>query len=110
MSEKFKYSQLFAGDVDHIVSLDVAAGTYKRGTLLTTEDGKVWSPATAVALGKNFAVCGEDVTLSGAGVVVAYKDGYFNKRIVEVNGAEASADDVKILKTVNIFLMETIEQ
>lgn len=107
---EFKHKQLFAGEVRDIIRLDVSAGEYKRGTLLSSEDGLVYAPATEVALNGHYAICGDDVTLEDAGEVVAYKHGYFNKSVVEVNGAEATADNVKILKTVDIFLVETIEQ
>lgn len=107
---EFKHRQIFAGEVKGIVDVEVAAGTYKRGTLLATTDGKSWSPATAVALGGHYAVCGEDIELEEAGKVVAYRAGYFNKRLVEVNGAAASDDDAKILITKDIYLKETIEQ
>ena len=109
---EFKHSQLFTGEVNYIAKVKVAAGTYKPGTLLATTDGKTWAKATAVALDGNYAVCGEEITLEGAGELVSYKGGYFNKRIVEeATGEDVITEDaVKILVTKDIYLKETIEQ
>ena len=109
---EFKHSQLFTGEVNYIANVAVGAGAYAPGTLLATTDGKTWTKASAVALNGNYAVCGEAITLEGSGEVVAYKGGYFNKRIVaEATGAGVITEDaVKILVTKDIYLKETIEQ
>lgn len=109
---EFKHEQLFAGEVRDIIKLKVSAGTYKRGTLLDSADGLTYKAATTVALTGHFAICAEDVEISGSGEVVTYKHGYFNKDIVEAINTSSiiTADAVEILKTQDIFLVDTIEQ
>lgn len=108
----FEHKQLYAGEVKYPIMLKGSAGEYKRGTLLESADGKVYAPAAEVATSKFYAICAEDLTLEGEGAVVAYKQGYFNKRIVaEATGEGVVTDDgVEILKTQNIFLETTITQ
>lgn len=109
---EFKHEQLFAGEVRDIIKLKVSDDEYKKGMLLDSTDGITYKKATEVALTGHFAICAEDVTVSGTGEVVTYKHGYFNKNIVEtVNTTSIITDDaVEILKTQDIFLVDTIEQ
>ena len=106
---EFKYGKLAAGEVNFIFRADVAAGAYKTGELLETADGLTWTKATDVKVGGMYAVVAGDVTLTDAGEVVCYKEGYFNANILTVNGAKATANMAKILKTKNIFVTAVAE-
>lgn len=112
MREEFKYNQLFAGEVKYITTANVAAGTYKRGTILASADGISYAPATEIKKANAHLICSEDVTHGAEGVVTVYKEGFFNKRVVaEANTEGIVTDDaVEILKTQNIFLEDTIVQ
>lgn len=108
--ETFEYGKLAAGKINYITRVNASTGTYAEGDILETTDGLTYAKATAVTIGNHYVVCAEDVTLSGTGEVVAYKGGYFNKHIVRVNDAEASANDIAILKTKDIFLEDVSAQ
>ena len=107
---RFDYGKLAAGKIDYTFRVKAAADTYAAGTILETTDGLTYAKATAVAIGKHYVVCAEDVTLSGEGEIVVHKGGYFNKNIVTVNDAEASAEAIEILKTQNIFVEDVSAQ
>lgn len=102
--ETMEYGKLLAGEAFFITRVNVAAGEYKAGELLTTADGKTWTKAEAVEIGGHYAVVANDTTLTDAGEVVCYKEGYFNEHIFTVAGAKATADMVEVLKTKNIFV------
>lgn len=106
------FKQLFAGEVNYIVELPVGAGEFKIGTLLVSTDGKTWAPATAesAVIDNHFAISAEDKTATGADILIGYMEGYFNRNVVEVDGAEASDDVVEILKTKKIFIKDTITE
>lgn len=124
MAEKMSFSQIFAGEVNYITRVKVAAGTYKRGDLLecavTNTVAETSATATLAATfgqcatkstavyGNEYVVCAEDKTLSAAGEVVVYKEGYFNKALIMLKGGAANDNSVAILKTKNIFL-ETVK-
>lgn len=109
---EFKFKPLLAGETRDIVRVKVAAGEFKRGMLLETSDGLTYAPAQTVAIGNYYTMCVEDVVLEAEGEVVTYKEGYFNKRFVtEINTDAVITDNaVEILKTKNIYLVDTIEQ
>lgn len=110
MRVAFEYGKLAAGKIDYTFRVTASAGTYAVGDILETADGLTYAKATAVDISKHYVVCSEDVTLSADGEIVAYKGGYFNKNIVKVNDAEASKNDIEILKTQNIFVEDVAEQ
>ena len=102
---EFKHGKLVAGEVYFIHRVKVAAGEYKVGDLLETTDGLTYAKATADAkLANEYAVVAEAVTHEGAGEVVCYKEGYFNKNVFKINGTVASDNSVEILKTKRIFV------
>lgn len=107
---EMNYGKLANGKIDYTFRVTAAAGTYAVGDILETADGLTYAKATAVDITKHYVVCAEDTTLSENGEIVVYKGGYFNKNIVKVNNTEASANDIEILKTQNIFVEDVAAQ
>ena len=123
--ETLDYKQLFAGEVHGMTSVPVPAGTYKVGQVLelvvteaVAESALTTTPATQykaptsadLSIKNDYVICNEDVTLTGAGVVPAFKFGYFNKALVTYNGtAGVSEKGELVLKTKGIFLENVSE-
>ena len=108
--EEFKHGKLANGRIDYTFRVTASAESYAEGDILETSDGLTYAKAESVDITKHYVVCAEETILSDAGELVVYKGGYFNKAIVKVNGAEATADAINILKTQNIFVEDVAVQ
>lgn len=110
--ETFEYSQLFAGEVGHIVSVPVSGATVKRGDILegTVTDGVVattFKKATADAkVGNIYVVCGEDRE-GYTGLVVGYADGYFDAGQVRINDKALTEASKLALMASQIYVLAT---
>lgn len=110
--ETFEFSQLFAGEVGHIVRVPVSGATVKRGDILvgTVTSGAVatnFAKATEDAkVGNIYVVCAEDVT-NHTGDVVAYADGYFDAERVKINDAALTDASKLALMASKIFVLTT---
>lgn len=110
--EEMKHSQLFAGEVGHIVRVPVSNATLKRGDILegTVASGVVataFKKATADAkVGNIYVVCSEDVK-DYTGEVVCYADGCFDYGQVKINDKEATDASVLALMASKIYLLHT---
>lgn len=110
--ESFEYSQLFAGEVGHIVRVPVSGATVKRGDILegTVTSGAVaatFKKATADAkVGNIYVVCAE-AKENYTGEVVAYADGYFDAGQVKINDAELSDASKLALMASKIYVLHT---
>lgn len=110
--EKFEHSQLFAGEVDHIVRVPVSGATIKRGDVL---EGAVTSGAVAAAftkatadakVGNIYVIAAEDV-VAYTGEVVAYAGGCFDAAQVRIND-KAVTDAAKLaLMASQIYILTT---
>lgn len=113
-AERFSYGKVIAGKVNYITRVPMSAGTYKEGQLIQTTNGTTYALATAVALANAYFVCAGDMTLAEAGEVVVYAGGYFDKKIVtkQTEGTDValSDNDVEILKTKDIFIVDVASQ
>lgn len=109
--EEMKFSQLFAGEVGHIVRVPVSGATLKRGDII---EGKVTSgavataftKATAVTVGNIYVVCAENVE-NYTGEVIGYADGCFDFEQVKINDAEATDAHKLALMASKIYLLHT---
>lgn len=111
----FEYGKLAAGKIDYIFKVTAVADTYEEGEILVASvaDGTkavTWAKATAIDISKPHAVCAESVTLSGAGEIVVYKGGYFNKNIVKVNKLAITDNDIEALKAQSIIVEDVDKQ
>ena len=110
--EVFEHSQLFAGEVDHIVRVPVSAATIKRGDVLegTVESGVVataFKKATADAkVGNIYVVAAEDVE-NYTGDVVAYAGGYFDAAQIKINDAALTDASKLALMSSRIYVLTT---
>lgn len=110
--EKFEFSQLFAGEVGHIVRVPVSAATLKRGDVLigAVTSGVVatnFAKATEDAKAGNiYVVCAEDVE-NYTGEVVAYADGYFDAAQVKINDKALTAASKLALMASKIYVLAT---
>ena len=111
--EKFEHSQLFAGEVGHIVRVPVSAATIKKGDILegTVTSGVVataFKKATADAkVGNIYVVAAEDVT-DYTGDVVAYATGDFDAAQVKINDKAVTDASKLALMASKIFVLATI--
>lgn len=110
--ETFEHSQLFAGEVGHIVRVPVSAATIKRGDVLigTVTSGAVattFAKATADAkVGNIYVVAAEDVK-DYTGDVVAYADGCFDAGQVKINDKALTDASKLALMASKIFVLAT---
>lgn len=110
--ETFEHSQLFAGEVEHIVRVPVSNATIKRGDILvgTVTDGEVataFAKATADAkVGNIYVVSAEDVT-DYTGEVVALAEGCFDSSQVKINDADVSEASKLALMASKIYVLTT---
>ena len=111
--EKFEHSQLFAGEVGHIVKVPVSGATIKRGDVL---EGTVTSGVVATAfkkattdakVGNIYVVAANDVK-NFTGEVVAYADGYFDAAQVKINDAAINDASKLALMASKIFILTTL--
>lgn len=110
--ETYEHSQLFAGEVGHIVRVPVSNATIKVGDILV---GTVTSGAVATAFAKAtsdakagniYVVAAEDVT-GYTGDVVAYADGYFDAAQVRINDAALTDASKLALMASKIYVLTT---
>lgn len=112
MKERFDFSQLFAGEVGHIVRVPVSGATLKRGDILegTVTSGVVatdFKKATADAKAGNiYVVCAEDVN-AYSGEVVAFADGCFDSAQVRINDKAVTDASKLALMASKIYIMHT---
>lgn len=122
--ETLEYKQLFAGEVHGMTRVAVGAGTYYRGQVLelkvteassdsavtTTVATQYTAPTSAdLSIKSEYVICDEDVKLTGAGTVPAFRFGYFNKDLVTYNGTAAvSAKGEQVLQAKGIFLEQVL--
>lgn len=110
--EVFEHSQLFAGEVGHIVRVPVTAATIKRGDVLvgTVADGVVataFAKATEDAkVGNIYVIAAENVT-NHTGEVVAYADGCFDAAQVKINDAALTEASKLALMASKIYVLTT---
>lgn len=110
--ESFEFSQLFAGEVGHIVRVPVSGATIKRGDVLvgTVTSGKVataFAKATTDAtVGNIYVVCADTVE-NFTGEVVAYADGYFDAAQIKINDKALTDASKLALMASKIFVMTT---
>lgn len=110
--ETFNHSQLFAGEVEHIVRVPVSAATIKRGDILvgTVTSGVVataFAKATADAkVGNIYVVAAEDVE-NYTGEVVAYAEGCFDSAQVKINDAPVNEASKLALMASKIYILTT---
>lgn len=110
--EEFKYSQLFAGEVEHIVRVPVSAATIKRGDVLecAVTSG---APATTFAKAKADAKVGNIYVIAAenvenyTGEVVAYAEGCFDYAQVKINDKEVSDTSKIALMASHIYVLTT---
>jgi hypothetical protein len=111
-TQKFEHSQLFAGEVDHIVRVPVSAATIAKGDILV---GTVTSGVVATAfkketadakVGNIYVVAAEDVK-DYTGDVVAYAGGCFDSAQVRINGAEINDASKLALMASHIYVLTT---
>lgn len=113
MRESFEYSQLFAGEVGHIVRVPVSNATIKRGDVLegTVASGVVgttFKKATADAkVGNIYVVCADTVE-NYTGDVVAYADGYFDAAQIKINDQPLTEASKLALMASKIYTLNTI--
>lgn len=112
MREAFEHSQLFAGEVGHIVRVPVSKATIKRGDVIegTVTDGVVataFKKATTDAkVGNIYVIAAEDVT-DYTGDVVAYADGCFDVGQVKLNDAALTEASKLALMASKIYVLTT---
>lgn len=112
MRESFDFSQLFAGEVGHIVRVPVSGATVKRGDILvgTVTSGAVaanFAKATEDAkVGNIYVVCADTVE-NYTGEVVAYADGYFDAAQVKINDTALTKASKLALMASKIFVLHT---
>ena len=110
--EVFEHSQLFAGEVGHIVRVPVSAATIKRGDILvgTVTDGVVatnFVKATEDAkVGNIYVVAANDVK-DYTGEVVAYASGCFDSAVAKINDAAISEASKLALMASQIYILTT---
>lgn len=110
--EVFEHSQIFAGEVEHIVRVPVSDATIKRGDILvgTVTDGVVasaFAKATADAkVGNIYVIAAEDVS-DYTGEVVAYAEGCFDSAQVRINDTAVSDASKLALMASKIYILET---
>lgn len=110
--EVFEHSQLFAGEVGHIVRVPVSGATIKRGDILegTVAEGVVataFKKATADAkVGNIYVVAAEDVT-DYTGEVVAYASGCFDSAVAKINDKAISEASKLALMASQIYILTT---
>lgn len=112
---EMKFNQIFAGEVNYVVNVAVKAGDYKRGDLLecvatsgsmASAYGQCATAGTAV-MANDYVVCAEDKKFEEEANIVAYKEGFFDKGLIMLNGEVANAGAINILRTKKIFLETT---
>lgn len=110
--EVFEHSQLFAGEVEHIVRVPVSGATIKKGDVLVgaVTSGVVataFAKATADAkVGNIYVVAAEDVT-NYTGDVVAYGEGCFDSAQVRINDKELTDASKLALMASHIYVLTT---
>ena len=110
--EVFNHSQLFAGEVGHIVRVPVSGATVKRGDILVgaVNSGVVataFEKATADAkVGNIYVVCAEDVA-NYSGDVVAFADGCFDAAQVKINDKALTDASKLALMASHIYVLDT---
>lgn len=110
--ESFEFSQLFAGEVGHIVRVPVSGATIKRGDVLvgTVTEGVVatnFAKATADAKVGNIYVVSADTVENYTGEVVAYADGCFDAAQVKINDKALSDASKLALMASKIYVLNT---
>lgn len=110
--DKFEYSQLFAGEVDHIVRVPVANATINRGDVLVgaVTGGVVadsFAKATEDAKVGNIYVVAADNVKDYTGDVVAYAGGCFDSAQIKINDAEITDASKLALMASNIYVLTT---
>ena len=111
-TQTFEHSQLFAGEVEHIVRVPVSGATINKGDVLvgTVTDGVVataFKKETADAkVGNIYVVAAEDVK-NHTGDVVAYAGGCFDSAQVKINGAELTEASKLALMASCIYVLTT---
>ena len=110
--QTFEHSQLFAGEVGHIVRVPVSEATIKRGDILigTVTDGVVataFAKATADAKAGNIYVVAAENVNNYTGEVVAYADGYFDAAQVRINDKALTAASKLALMASKIYVLTT---
>lgn len=112
MKEVFNHSQIFAGEVEHIVKVPVSAATIKRGDVLegTVTSGVVattFKKATTDAkVGNIYVIAAEDVK-DYTGYVIAYAEGCFDASQVKINDAAINEASKLALMASKIFVEKT---
>ena len=110
--EVFEHSQLFAGEVEHIVRVPVSAATINRGDVLVgAVSGGVVATAFAKAtedakVGNIYVIAAEDVE-NYTGEVVAYAEGCFDSAQVKINDAAISEASKLALMASKIYVLAT---
>ena len=110
--ETFEFSQLFAGEVRHIVRVPVSNATINRGDILVgaVSDGVVattFAKATSDALvGNIYVVAGENVK-DYTGDIVAYAEGEFDYNQVKINDAAVNDASKLALMASKIYIKTT---
>lgn len=108
----FEHSQLFAGEVGHIVRVPVSGATINRGDILVgaVTDGAVaanFAKATEDAKVGNIYVVAADTVENYTGEIVAYADGYFDAGQVKINDKAATDASKLALMASKIYLLNT---
>ncbi len=109
---KFEYSQLFAGEVGHIVRVPVSNATINRGDVLVGKvtDGVVataFAKATEDAKAGNIYVVAAENVKGYTGEVVAYADGCFDYAQIKINDAAVSEASKLALMASKIYVLTT---
>lgn len=110
--EVFEHSQLFAGEVEHIVRVPVSAATINRGDVLvgTVSSGVVsttFAKATADAKVGNIYVIAAESVENYTGEVVAYAEGCFDAAQVKINDAAVNEASKLALMASKIYVLAT---
>lgn len=94
-----------------VVAVTLAAGTYKRGTVVTgTVGGELAAVAAALTADNGTYILCDDVKLDEAGVAFAYRTGHFNGKALITNGTyNLVAADKEVLRKSGILVSDAID-
>ena len=93
-----------------VVTVKLASGSLKRGTIVTGTAGGALAPVSAaLSTGKAIYVLTDDVDANTT-EATAYRTGHFNRNKLITNGSYVlTAADEEILRSVGILLSDAIE-
>lgn len=93
-----------------VVAVKLAAGTFKRGAVITGTAGGNLATLNAAISNENatYVLC-DDVVAEAGEVSFAYRTGHFNKGALVTEGYEITPADVEALRRAGILVSEAME-